>query len=369
MARPLRAHHGADRQGLRTHGPHGRPHRHFVGPSSSRALGAGGRWPLSRCGAWGFPLHSLYRGAISRQADRVYDAFAAARAATARRRRLPRRSTGSSTPTTSSAPATSCIVLAPRRRPRRVRERALSAPAAGAPAQEPARAADPGLRLDRHPVPERGADGRRVRRLVPRGPEQAGVEGEVVIVDSSTDRSARDRRGARRPRAARAQARPRARLHRRDPAAARRVDHHGRLRPDLRLPRDRAVRRRSSPRATSSSWAAASAATSSPARCPSCTSSSARPLTTWILNRMYRARLQRHPLRHARDDRRRAAAHRPAEPVVGVRLRDGHQGGQAAPAHRRGAGALLQGPRGAREPPQAHRAGGRRGRRAGATSA
>ena len=59
--------------------------------------------------------------------------------------------------------------------------------------------------------------------------------------------------------------------------------------------------------------------------------------------------------------------HRPPEPVVGVRVRDGAQGGQAAAAHRRGAGPLLQGPRGPRRATTCGWAGGRRGRPAGAT--
>ena len=42
-----------------------------------------------------------------------------------------------------------------------------------------------------------------------------------------------------------------------------------------------------------------------------------------------------------------------AEPVLGVRLRDGPQGGQAPPADRRGPGPVLQRPRGPRESPQA----------------
>ena len=62
-------------------------------------------------------------------------------------------------------------------------------------------------------------------------------------------------------------------------------------------------------------------------------------------------------------------AHRPAEPVVGVRLRDGAQGGQAAPAHRpRCRCASTRTARAARATTSAP-AGGRRGRPAGSTSA
>ena len=176
-----------------------------------------------------------------------------------------------------------------------------------------------------------------------------------MIVDSSTDRSAEiaEAHGARVLRIA--QARPRARLHR---------------------------RHRRSCAASGSSWATATSRTTSARSGPSSTSSPRayefvmgsrfrgyiEPGAMPRLHQFFgtpahhldpqpdvRLALQRHPLRHARDDRRRAAAHRPPEPVVGVRLRDGRQGGQAAPAHHRGAGAVLQGPRGPREPPQARR--------------
>jgi len=48
--------------------------QHFAGPELVAALGAAGCRPLS-VRRWGFPFHSLYRVAISSQADRVYDAF------------------------------------------------------------------------------------------------------------------------------------------------------------------------------------------------------------------------------------------------------------------------------------------------------
>lgn len=49
--------------------------QHFAGPELAAALGAAGCWPLE-VRRWGFPFHSLYRAAISAQAERVYDAFA-----------------------------------------------------------------------------------------------------------------------------------------------------------------------------------------------------------------------------------------------------------------------------------------------------
>ena len=48
--------------------------QHFAGPELVAALGAAGCWPLT-VRRWGFPFHSLYRVAISSQAERVYDAF------------------------------------------------------------------------------------------------------------------------------------------------------------------------------------------------------------------------------------------------------------------------------------------------------
>jgi SAM-dependent methyltransferase len=48
--------------------------QHFVGPELAAALGAAGCWPVM-VRRWGFPIHSLYRLAISAQAERVYEAF------------------------------------------------------------------------------------------------------------------------------------------------------------------------------------------------------------------------------------------------------------------------------------------------------
>jgi SAM-dependent methyltransferase len=48
--------------------------QHFDGPELIAALEAAGCRPL-RVRRWGFPFHSLYRIAISAQADRVYEAF------------------------------------------------------------------------------------------------------------------------------------------------------------------------------------------------------------------------------------------------------------------------------------------------------
>jgi len=49
--------------------------QHFAGPELLAALGAAGCWPIM-VRRWGFPFHSLYRIAISAQADRVYGSFA-----------------------------------------------------------------------------------------------------------------------------------------------------------------------------------------------------------------------------------------------------------------------------------------------------
>jgi SAM-dependent methyltransferase len=50
--------------------------QHFAGPELIGALRAAGCRPLA-VRRWGFPFHSLYRIAISSQAERVYDAFGA----------------------------------------------------------------------------------------------------------------------------------------------------------------------------------------------------------------------------------------------------------------------------------------------------
>ncbi len=81
--------------------------QHFAGPELVAALGAAGCRPLS-VRRWGFPFHSLYRVAISCQAERVYDAFAGGDGLRAGQEAAsPRPSTASSSPTTCSAPATS----------------------------------------------------------------------------------------------------------------------------------------------------------------------------------------------------------------------------------------------------------------------
>ncbi len=79
------------------------------------------------------------------------------------------------------------------------------------------------------------------------------------------------------------------------------------------------------------------------------------PLTTWILNRLYSQRLLRHPLRDARDHPRRARADGPPVAVVGVRVGDGAQVGAHGAPDRRGAGAFLKDREGRAEPPQARR--------------
>ena len=73
----------------------------------------------------------------------------------------------------------------------------------------------------RHPVPERGD--LTIGEFVDwchQGLGDAGVSGEILIVDSSTDRTAEIAVARRRAGAARPQARPRARLHRRAAATS-----------------------------------------------------------------------------------------------------------------------------------------------------
>ena len=80
----------------------------------------------------------------------------------------------------------------------------------------------------------------------------AGVFGEILIVDSSTDAHRRARGGRGRTRAANAEAWSRAGLHRRHPVHSRPLRDHGRRRLHVRLPPARSRSSTSSARATSS---------------------------------------------------------------------------------------------------------------------
>ena len=207
--------------------------------------------------------------------------------------------------------------------------------------------------VDRHPGAQRGAHHRRLRRVVPRGPRDAGVVGEILIVDSSHRPHARARARRRRPGAAHAQARPRA-----GPtstpsptSAAATWSWATPTAPTTSASSRRSSR--SSARATSTSWARAGRAPSSRGRCRRCTATSARRSRPGSSTGSTRSQLLRHPLRHAGHHPRRAGAHGPAVPVVGVRVGDGAEVGAHGAAHRRGAGPLPQGPRGPAQPPQA----------------
>ena len=366
---PLRAHHGADRQGAGD-GPDGRPHpalRRARSSSRRSAPPAAGR---SRCGAGASPSTrstaspSAARPSASTTPSGGGEAYGRGQQAglrgplpaLLRERPLPHRRRADRAGPGAGA--------APRRPVSAAAEREALAPELAGPAR-----ADPGLRLDRDPLPQRGAGRRRVRQLVPRGPGAGRRRGRDRDRRQLHRPLGRDRRGARR---ARASARPSAASAAPTSTPSPSCAASGSSWATATSPTTSArsgPSSTSSPRATSSSWAAASAATSSPARCPSCTGSSARPLTTWILNRMYGSRfsdihcgmraMTADALR--RIDLQSQSWEYASEMVVKaakLRLRTD-----------RGAGALLQGPRGAREPPQAHRAGGRPGRRAGATSA
>ena len=84
------------------------------------------------------------------------------------------------------------------------------------------------------------------------GLADAGVDGEILIVDSSTDDTADDRGRPRRSGAQGPEARAGPCVHRRVAIRPGQVRHHGRRRLHLRLPRAQTVRRAVPSRATSS---------------------------------------------------------------------------------------------------------------------
>ena len=135
---------------------------------------------------------------------------------------------------------------------------------------------DPGLRLDRDPLPQRGAGGRRVRRLVPRGPARGrrrGRDRDRRQLDRPLGGDRRGPRGAGPPRSPSA-ASGRAYID----AAAATCAASGSSWATATSPTTSARSRpssSSSPRGASSSWAAASRATSSRARCRGSTATSA----------------------------------------------------------------------------------------------
>ena len=91
------------------------------------------------------------------------------------------------------------------------------------------------------------------------------------------------------------------------------------------------------------------------------------PVTTWILNSALLEQVLGHPLWHARHHARRAPADADPLAVVAVRVGDGPQGGAHGLADRRGSGPLPKGQRGQAQPPQARRLDRSRGRRPGST--
>ena len=79
------------------------------------------------------------------------------------------------------------------------------------------------------------------------------------------------------------------------------------------------------------------------------------PVTTWILNLLYGSRFSDIHCGMRGDLARRLRAHEPRVAVLGVRVRDGAEVGAHGSAHCRGSRPLPQGSRRAREPPQARR--------------
>ena len=77
------------------------------------------------------------------------------------------------------------------------------------------------------------------------------------------------------------------------------------------------------------------------------------PLTTWILNRLYSSKFSDIHCGMRGHHARCAAANEPAVAIVGVRIRDGVEVGAHEAAHRRGAGDVPEGSRRTAQPPQA----------------
>ena len=190
--------------------------------------------------------------------------------------------------------------------------------------------------VHRRPRHERGAHHRRFRRVVPPGPSRKpGSRGEILIVDSSTDRTAELALAG----GARVLRTPKRGLGRAyiDAAAVhpRSLRRHGRRRLHLRLPPGRLVRREAAARATSSPWA--------PGGCGSIEARLHARAAPVLRNARSQpgsstgsigSRLHRHPLRDAGHQPRCPAAHGPVVAVVGVRLGDGAQVGADGAADR-----------------------------------
>ena len=140
--------------------------------------------------------------------------------------------------------------------------------------------------LGRHSRPQRGADVGEFVDWCHEGLAAAGVVGEILIVDSWTDRTAEIALAARRARAASAQARARTRVHRRAPVHPGPYVRHGRRRLHLRLPRARpfveAFRE-------GYEYVMGSRLQGSiePGAMPALHRYFGTPVTTWILNRLY----------------------------------------------------------------------------------
>ncbi len=146
-----------------------------------------------------------------------------------------------------------------------------------------------------------------------------------------SQRGACDRR--RRTRDLRAASRLRVRLHGRLRRRPRQVHRHGRRRPHVRLQRDPALRararqgRRARHGRPDGQHQARRDAVAAPVR--------RQPGPQRDPQRLLQDRHQRRPLRHARAAPGRAAAAGPAHHRDGVRVGDGHPGGQGTAAHRR----------------------------------
>ena len=125
----------------------------------------------------------------------------------------------------------------------------------------------------------------RLHRLVQGGAASApACAGEILIVDSSTDRTA-ERALAAGARVLRgAEARPRARVHRQHPLHPRQLRPHGRLRLHLRLPRARRRSSRSSAQGAEFIMGSRFRGYIEPGAMPPLHRYLGTPVTTWILN-------------------------------------------------------------------------------------
>ena len=143
------------------------------------------------------------------------------------------------------------------------------------------------------------------------GLESAGLCGEILIVDSSTDQTAElaVQAGARVLKTPKRG--PREGLHRRRPLHPGQVRRHGRCRPDVRLPEPRSVRREDAGRIRIRHGVSMGGSIEDGAM-PALHRYLGTPVTTWILNRRLQQPLHRHPLRDAGDHTRCPEADGPA---------------------------------------------------------